>query len=55
MKNESALRSEQMAADRRTIEMLNARIKEIEIPAHYLREEKTLSKLEASKHKSEAN
>ena len=44
-----------MAADRRTIELLNARIKEIEIPAHYLREEKNLSKLEASKHKSEAN
>ena len=55
MKNESQVRGEQIQADKRTIETLTARIKEIEVPSHYLREQTNLSKLEASKHKSEAN
>ena len=45
MKNESQVRGEQIQADKRTIETLTARIKEIEIPSHYLREETNLSKL----------
>ena len=53
--NESKVRGEHIAADKRTIEMLNERILEIEKPAHYLREEVNLSKIEANRHKAEAN
>ena len=54
-KNESKLRAEHIQADKRTIEMLEARIKEIETPAHYLREQVNMSELKATRHKADAS
>ena len=55
LENESTLRAEQLAADKRTIEMLESRIKEIEQPAFYLKEQVKMSEIKATKLKSEVN
>ena len=55
LENESNVRAEQLAADKRTIEMLEARIKEIEQPAFYLKEQVKMSEIKSTKLKSEVN
>ena len=47
MQNESNVRREHIASEKRTIELLNSRIIEIEKPAHYLREQVNMSELKA--------
>ena len=53
--NESKLRAEHIQSDRRTIEMLEARVKEIELPAHFLKEQVFMSELKAQRQKAECN
>ena len=54
MKNESKVRAEHVASDKRTIEILKEKIVEIEQPAHYLREQVSMSELKAQKFKAES-
>ena len=53
LENASVVRTEQIAADKRTIELQAERIKEIEQPAYYLKEQVKISEMAVTKSRAE--